>query len=93
MHRSDAVGDQAFLHGSDQRDSAGYGGFKSQHSASFTRFGIKLFPVRCQESFIGRDHMFAVGQSPEDKAASRFQSSNEFHHDIDGRIVQHFGGF
>ena len=86
------LADQAFLHGPYQRNSAGDRGLKSQHSASFARFGIKLFPVRCQESFVGRDHMFAVGQGPEDKAASRFQPSNEFDHDVDGWIIQHFRG-
>ena len=64
-HPLDAVRRQTFAQGFDDRDAACNSGFKEHHHtltiACFGSSAKNFISVNCQQSLIGRDHVFACG--------------------------------
>ena len=84
---TEAVGDKAFLEGTDDRYAAADAGLEAD-VALRRGCGLEEFlPMLGQQRLVGRHHVLAGPQGFEQIGARRLVAAHQFDHDVDFRIV------
>ena len=95
VERDEAVGGQAVAEGPDDRHPAGHRGLEAeQHPAAPGRLE-QLRPVGGHQRLVGRDHVLAGGDRPEDERPGRLEPADQLDDDRGPRVGEdalHVGG-
>ena len=87
----DPVRPQGLLQGLNDRDASTNGGFDEHVDPSFGGGGSNFFAVTRDHRLVGCDDGFAGGDGLQNQASSWLDPTDQFHHHINGRVVDNVG--